>query len=130
MKTYWSERGLCTHAFIFINGDILLWRDPKIEKGQMAGSYNSYALEALIEDDPTGSNCQLPMSCLSYSHVASKEQINTLRKWIQYYNGSDESISVTNLLSHSEARGSGINGIIDNIEEMRKELGLSDNRLS
>ena len=123
MKTYWSERGLCTHAFIFVNGDILLWRDPKVHKGQMAGSYNSYALEALIEDDPN--RC-----CKSYSHVASKEQINTLRKWIQYYNGSDESISVTNLLSHSEARGSGINGIIDNIEEMRKELGLSDNRLS
>ena len=115
MRNMWSEKGLCTHCFIFTNGDILLWRNPKTEQGQMAGPYNKYALEVLIEDD---------------SHHASKDQIDTLHKWIQYHNSNDDSIEVTNLLTHSEARGSGRNGQIDNIDAMRKQMGLSDSRLS
>ena len=115
MRNTWSPTGLCTHVFIFTNGDILLWRDPTVEKGQMAGLYNNHALEALIEDE---------------SHRVSKQQIDTLWKWIQHYNDTDSSIDVTNLLTHSEARGSGRNGQIDNIDEMRRIMGLGNSRIS
>ena len=109
MNKFWSPKGIVAHAFFFTNGDILLWRDPTEEKGQMAGPYNSVALEALVE---------------TKSHRVSTEQIASINRWIKYCNHKDVSIQVRNLLSHSEARGSGRNGQIDNMDEMRRTMEL------
>ena len=114
MREFWSPKGLVTHAFFFYDGDVLLWRDPMVEKGQMAGPYNSVALEALVETN---------------LHRVSMEQIQSIKSWIRHYSDIDNSIKVENLLSHSEARGSGRNGEIDNIDEMRKTMGLGDSRI-
>ena len=116
MSQNWSPRGLVTHAFFFYNGDVLLWRDPKVEMGQMnnTGPYNSVSLEALVETD---------------RHLVSTKQIQSIKSWIWHYNDTVKNIEVKNLLCHSEARGSGRNGQIDNIDEMRSLLKLGDARI-
>ena len=114
MNQIWSTRGLVAHAFFFCNGDILLWRDPRVEKGQMAGPYNSVSLQALVETD---------------CHRCSKEQILSIKSWIRHCNDVDRSIKVLNLLTHSEAREDRRNGQIDNIDEMRRVMELGDSRI-
>ena len=114
MNQIWSTRGFASHAFFFYNGDVLLWRDPSIEKGQMAGIYNDVSLEALVETE---------------GHYVSKKQIISIQSWIRYYNETDKSIKVENLLSHSEARRSTRKGEIYNIEEMRRIMVLGDSKI-
>ena len=114
MSQLWSTKGLVVHAFFFCSGDVLLWRDPRIEKGKIGGPYNSVSLQALVETD---------------CHRCSKEQILSIKSWIQHCNDVDYSIKVINLLSHDEARESGRNGQIDNIDEMRRVMELGDSRI-
>ena len=114
MNQIWSTRGFVSHAFFFYNGDVLLWRDPAVEKGKMAGIYNDVALEALVETE---------------GHYVSKKQIISIKSWIRHYNDIDQSIKVENLLSHSEARRSTRNGGIYNIDEMRRIMDLWDAKI-
>ena len=114
MSEFGSRKGLVTHAFFFYNGDVLLWRDPMVEKGQMAGPYNSVSIQALVETN---------------LHRVSMKQIQSIKSWIRHYSGIDSSIKIENLLSHSEARGSGRNEEIDNMDDMRKILSLGDSRI-
>ena len=109
MENLWSKKGFSTHAFFFKNGEILLWQDPTVHKGQMAGPYNAFSLEALVETE---------------SHLLSEEQIISIKEWIIHCCEIDDTINVKNLLCHSEARGSGRNGQIDNIDEIRRATGL------
>ena len=114
MNQIWSTRGLVSHAFFFYNGDVLLWRDPTVEKGQMAGQYNDVSLEALVETE---------------GHYVSKKQMVSIQSWIKHYNDIDKNINVKNLLSHSEARRSTRNGEIYNIDEMRRILDLGNAKI-
>ena len=112
MENLWSKKGFSTHAFFFKNGEILLWQDPTLHKGQMAVPYNAFSLEALVETE---------------SHLVSEKQIISIKEWIIRCCKIDGTINVKNLLCHSEAFGSGRNGEIDNIDEIRRAtvLGIS-----
>ena len=112
MENLWSKKGFNTHAFFFKNGEILLWQDPTLYKGQMAGPYNAVSLEALVETE---------------SHLVSEKQMISIKEWILHYCKIDGTINVKNLLCHSEARGSGRNGEIGNIDEIRRATGLGSN---
>ena len=112
MENLWSKKGFNTHAFFFKNGEILLWQDPTRHKGQMAVPYNAFSLEALVETE---------------SHLVSEKQMVSIKEWILHCCKIDGTINVKNLLCHSEARGSGRNGQIDNIDEIRRATGLGSN---
>ena len=112
MENLWSRKGFSAHAFFLKNGEILLWKDPTIHKGKMAGLYNAFSLEALVETE---------------SHMVSEKQIISIKEWIIHCCEIDDTINVKNLLCHSEARGSGSDGQIDNIDEIRRATGLGSN---
>ena len=112
MENLWSRKGFNTHAFIFKNGEILLWQDPTVNKGKMAVPYNAFSLEALVETE---------------SHSVSEKQIISIKEWILHCCAIDDTINVKNLLCHSETRGSGRQGQIDNIDEIRRVTGLGSN---
>ena len=112
MENLWSKKGFNTHAFFFKNGEILLWQDPTRHQGQMAGPYNAFSLEALVETE---------------SHLASEKQMISIKEWITHCCKIDGTIDVKNLLCNSEARGSGREGQIDNIDEIRRATGLGSN---
>ena len=112
MENLWSKKGFSTHAFFFKNGEILLWQDPTVHKGQMAVPYNAFSLVALVETE---------------SHLVSKKQITSIKEWIIHCCKIDGTINVKTLLCHSEACGSGRNGVIDNIDEIRRATGLGSN---
>ncbi len=109
----WVEKGFSCHALLPAKGGIVFWVDPTLYKGQMAGEWNAHSLEVLTG---TPSTQQLLPS-----------QITSLSSVRDFINGQGEKIKY--LISHGEARGSKENGTITNIDEVRKELGLSgDNK--
>ena len=113
MENLWSRKGRSTHAFFFKNGEILLWKNPTVHEVQIPVPYNAFSLVALVETE---------------SHLVSEKQIISIKEWIIHCCEIDDTINVENLLCHSEARGSGRNGQIDNIDEIRRATGLGSNR--
>ena len=109
MENLWSRKGRSTHAFFFKNGEILLWKDPTVHEVQIPVPYNAFSLVALVETE---------------SHLVSEKQIISINEWIIHCCKIDGTINVKNLLCHSEAFGSGRNGEIDNIDEIRRATGL------
>lgn len=104
----WKAKGYSSHAILPTNGGLVLWIDPTESKGQMAGKWNKHSVEVLAG---TGESQEL-----------LPHQISSLSFLIHFMRSEKNDIQYC--LTHSEAQGSGKEGKISNINEVRKELGL------
>lgn len=104
----WISTGYSSHAILPSSGGIVFWIDPLISKGQMAGSFNNHSLEVLVGTED--------------SQNVLPHQLNSLSLMINFCNSNENKIKYC--LSHSEGRGSGIEGVITNIDEVRSSLNL------
>ena len=104
----WVETGFSCHSIIPAAGGVVFWVDPNTSKGQMAGPLNKTSLEALV--GTPSSQAVLP------------HQINNLNFFVNFSRAHGDDIGYG--ASHSEARGSGYEGTITNIDEVRGSIGL------
>lgn len=104
----WIAKGFSSHAVLPLDDGIVMWIDPLKYKGQMAAEWNRHSLEVLV-----GTHT---------SQEVSNSQISRLNFLMQFCNNFDDNI--THALSHSEARGSGYEGTIPNMDLVRNTLNL------
>lgn len=108
----WVQSGISSHYFVGQDGISVEWINPLTSKGQMAGKkWNNMSVEILLLTDA--------------EQKASEAQIKILGDLFGWLKAKPSSkIDVQYMGSHQEARGSGDDGKINNITDVRKELGL------
>jgi len=107
----WISRGFSTHFLIPQNNVIVQWVDPRMSMAQSAGRWNSRSIEILMLTDD--------------NQEASASQIAPIGKICAIYSPSTAlNTNIKYLGSHQEAQGSGYEGKVTNIQEIRNLLGL------